>query len=80
MKLLVTPEWIKKMTESKWHKTKEDYAPILTFTVDHGQAMHLTEWGEEHDKTCPFSGLDENGLPKTGAIGGALTFSLSILV
>jgi hypothetical protein len=51
--------------------------PELTLSLNIRQGKKIDKWGEEHIKTCPYVGVNENGMPKDGAIGGAITISFT---
>lgn len=50
---------------------------MLTFEIDNEQHLNLKIQMLEHDKECKYMQPNEDGLPKTGAIGGRITYSFT---
>lgn len=50
---------------------------MLKFVIDDEQHLILKVELLEHDKECIYTQPTEDGLPRTGAIGGRLTYSFT---
>lgn len=50
---------------------------MLKFEIDNEQHLILKVGMADHNKECKFMTPGEDGLPRSGAIGGALTYSFT---